>query len=117
MSYASRSGRALTDPSSPRGFAPCDRCGIWYNHHTLKSQHQWAGTTIIDIGVLCCDQCLDDLQPQLRTLILPPDPAPIINARVEPFSLDEAGGDVVLTQSGGYLLMQDGSSFVDLQPY
>lgn len=110
MSYASRSGRAFTDPSSPRAYGVCDRCGAWVQHYTLQSQREWAGTTIIDLGVLCCDRCLDDLQPQLRTIILPPDPQPIINARVEQFSLDEAGPTQYLNteMDGG---VQPGSYF------
>ncbi len=91
MSYASRSGRALTDPSSPRAFAVCDRCGMWYNMSDLHWQLQWAGLTIINTGTLVSHQCLDELQPQLKTIILPLDPEPVYNARVEQFSLDEAG--------------------------
>jgi hypothetical protein len=82
-------GRAQVDTSSPRGFAVCDRCGLWYNMVDLGFQREWAGSTQINTGALVCSICLDDLQTQLKTIILPPDPPPIINARVEPFSLDE----------------------------
>lgn len=91
-------GRAQVDTSSPRAFAVCDRCGFWYNMVDLSFQRQWAGTTQINIGSLVCHTCLDELQIQLKTIILPPDPAPVMNARVEPFSLDE--GPVTINLRG-----------------
>ncbi len=91
-------GRAFVDPSSPRAFAVCDRCGRWYNHRDLVWQYEWAGTQLINIGALVCtDTCVDIPQIQLKTIILPPDPYPILNARVEPFTLDETGPTQQLT--------------------
>ncbi len=84
-------GRAQVDPSSPRAFGVCDRCGIWYQQNTLQWQYEWAGTQLINIGALVCQECLDLPQVQLKTIIYPPDPEPILNARVEQFSLDESG--------------------------
>lgn len=84
-------GRAFVDPSRPTAFSVCDRCGFWWNRTEMQFQRTWAGPTIITTGVLVCPPCLDDLQPQLKTIILPPDPEPVMNARVEPFSVDEAG--------------------------
>ncbi len=57
----------------------------------MQWQYEWAGTQLINIGALVCDDCLDIPQIQLKTLILPPDPPPVLNARVEMFSLDESG--------------------------
>lgn len=88
MSYRPH-GRAEVDPSSPRAFAVCDRCGVWYNHCDLSSQWEWAGQTQIDMGILVCYRCLDDLQPQQRTIILPPDPLPVYQARVELSTIDD----------------------------
>lgn len=82
-------GRAQVDPSSPRAFAVCDRCGLWYNLETLQFQYEWAGTQLINIGTLVGHDCMDIPQVQLKTIIYPPDPEPVLNARVEPFSLDE----------------------------
>lgn len=84
-------GRAYVDPSSPRAFGVCDRTGRWVNQNTLKWQYEWAGTQLINIGTFVCDDALDVPQIQLKTIIYPPDPEPILNARVEQFSLDEAG--------------------------
>lgn len=82
-------GRAEVDPSSPRAFAVCDRCGRWYNHNVLQWQYEWAGAQLINVGALVCSDCLDVPQIQLKTIILPQDPEPVLNARIEPFSLDE----------------------------
>jgi hypothetical protein len=36
-----------------------------------------------------CDTCYDEPQNQLRAIVLPADPVPIINPRVEPYAWDE----------------------------
>ena len=77
------------NPSDPAGFAICDLCGLRFNHHDLRWNYQWAGTTIYNTRSLRCWRCVDVPQEQLRTIILPPDPMPIIEARVENFSYEE----------------------------
>jgi hypothetical protein len=89
MGYASRSGRARTSASSPRAFGVCDRCAIWYNHHQLNWQMDWAGASLINKRILVCDTCYDEPQQQLRAIVVPADPVPIINPRVEPYAWDE----------------------------
>lgn len=89
MAYASQSGRAFTDPNNPRAFGVCDRCAIWYNHHQLRWQFDWAGASLINKRILVCDTCYDNPQEQLRAIVLPADPTPIINPRVEPYAWDE----------------------------
>jgi hypothetical protein len=89
MGYASRSGRARTDARNPRAFAVCDRCAIWYNHYQLKWQYDWAGASLINKRILVCDTCYDVPQEQLRAIVLPADPVPIVNPRVEPYAWDE----------------------------
>ncbi len=91
MGYASRSGRAQTSASNPRAFAVCDRCGIWYNLDQLQWQYEWNATTLYNKRLLFCRSCLDDPQEQLRTIVLPPDPLPVLNARTENFTADETG--------------------------
>lgn len=78
-------GRASISQTSPRALAVCDRCGFLYNHSDLAWQHQWRGTKIQNIRILVCDSCLDIPQEQLRTIIIPMDPAPIMNARQEDY--------------------------------
>jgi len=50
---------------------------------------------MIRLHLLVCDDCLDIPAPFLRTPVLPPDPPPIFNARVEPYSIDETDYRVV----------------------
>jgi len=88
MGYASRSGRARTSTRSPRAFGVCDRCSLWYNHHNLKWQYDWAGASLINKRILVCDTCYDTAQNQLRAIVLPADPIPIINPRTEPYLWD-----------------------------
>jgi len=89
MGYASKSGRARTDARNPRAFAICDRCALWYNHYQLSWQYDWAGASLINKRILVCNTCYDTPQEQLRAIIVPADPVPIINPRVEPYAWDE----------------------------
>jgi hypothetical protein len=89
MGYASRSGRARTNPTSPRAFGVCDRCAIWYNRDNLAWQYDWAGAGLINKRILVCDTCMDTPQEQLRAIVVPADPVPIVNPRVEPYAWDE----------------------------
>jgi hypothetical protein len=89
MGYASRSGRARTDSRNPRAFGVCDRCALWYNHYELRWQYDWAGASLINKRILVCETCYDEPQNQLRAIIIPADPVPIINPRVEPYQWDE----------------------------
>lgn len=83
MAYASISGRARTSSRNPRAFAVCDRCQIWYNHCDLQFQYDWAGASLINKRILVCKSCNDVPQNQLRAIVIPADPVPIMNPRVE----------------------------------
>jgi hypothetical protein len=82
--------RARTNPSSPRAWATSDRSGFVGNHQNLRWQMEWAGTGLINKHVAVYDDEYDIPNRQLGTIILPPDPAPISNARVEQYAIDEA---------------------------
>ena len=82
--------RFIVDPENPKCIGTCQRCGIAYNLYQLSSQKQWAGPSLVDTNLLVCDRCLDKPAPFLRTLVLPADPPPVLNARPEPYSIDEA---------------------------
>lgn len=90
MAYASQSGRARTSSSSPQAHAICDRCGFRYNHVDLKWQFDWRGATMQNIKVLVCNTCYDTPQEQLRAIVVPADPTPIMNARVQDFEVAES---------------------------
>lgn len=89
MAYASRSGRARTSASAPTAHAICDRCGFRYNNLTLRWQFDWAGASMINTGLLVCPPCNDQPQQQLRSIVVPADPMPIQNPRVEAFIVAE----------------------------
>jgi hypothetical protein len=88
MGYASRSGRAQTSSRNPRAFGVCDRCSIWYNRDRLNWQMDWAGASLINKRILVCNTCMDTPQQQLRAIVIPADPMPIVNPRVEPYAYD-----------------------------
>ena len=79
------------NPQDPSAFGQCDRCGRWFNHEKLVWQLAWSGTQIYNIQVLVCTEggCYDTPNEQLRTIILPPDPPPVLNARVPNFAYEE----------------------------
>lgn len=95
MSYASQSGRAKTSATNPQAHAICDRCGFRYNHAELKWQYDWRGAMIQNIKILVCDTCYDTPQEQLRSIVVPADPTPIINARVQDFETAETNYQTV----------------------
>ena len=85
MAYASRSGFARTSARNPQAHAICDRCGLRYNHVDLRWQFDWAGSSLINKRLLVCHRCEDMPQQQLRAIVVPADPVPIQNPRVEWF--------------------------------
>lgn len=76
-------GRAEINARSPRALGVCERCGFLYNHDQLRWQYEWRGISLQNIRILVCETCQDKPQDQLRVIILPPDPVPILNARPE----------------------------------
>lgn len=88
MSYRFH-GRARVDPSNPQAFGACDRCGFLYNLADLGYQFQWAGTELVNKRIRVCETCMDEPSMFLKTGILPPDPLPVIDARPEPYAIDQ----------------------------
>ena len=87
-------GRARVSSKSPQAFAVCDQCGFLYNHVDLAWQKQWAGNRLINLKSLVCRRCQDVPNQQLRALILPPDPMPVLNPRVQDYAVAETGNRV-----------------------
>jgi hypothetical protein len=85
MGYASQSGRARTNARGPQAHAICDRCGFRYNHVDLRWQFDWRGASLQNLRLLVCSPCHDTPQNQLRAIVVPADPVPILNARVQDF--------------------------------
>lgn len=89
MSYASRVGRARVSSTNPQALGVCDRCGIWYNRVDLRNQVEWRGAALLPLYIYVCRECYDTPQEQLRAIVIPADPIPIIQPRVEVFDADE----------------------------
>lgn len=81
--------RARTNPTSPRAWGTSDRNGMISNQEDLVWQFEWAGTQLINKRVLVSRDEYDTPQRQLGTIILPPDPVSIANARPEAYNIDE----------------------------
>jgi len=91
-------GRAKVSTKNPQAFGICDRCGLLYNHTDLRWQFDWAGATIINKRILVCRICEDTPQEQLRAIVLPADPVPIMNPRTEAYA--DAETDFMSTNPG-----------------
>lgn len=102
--------RAYASSSRPQAWGNCDRCNFTYIREKLQWQYQWNGTTLQNLRILVCQQCLDKPQVQLRTIIIPPDPIPILNPRPEPYA--EEVVSYIITQEGSAFVTQDGSYFI-----
>ena len=85
MAYASQAGRARTSARSPQAHAICDRCGFRYNLVDLNWQFDWRGASLQNIKLLVCKSCYDDPQEQLRAIVIPADPVPVANPRIQDF--------------------------------
>jgi hypothetical protein len=100
MGYASKAGRARTSATNPQAHAICDRCGIRYNHVDLSFQYDWAGAAMMKKNLLVCRTCMDRAQPQLRSIILPADPPPVLNPRLDIYSVMAQNARVVTLNNG-----------------
>lgn len=98
----------MVDPSNMRGLAwsTSDRNGFITNHKNMRWQYQWAGPQLINTRILVDENELDIPQQQLRSIMIPPDPDPLFNARPEPYTIDET--DWRVTQDGDIRETQDG---------
>lgn len=98
-------GRAFVNPTSPRAFGICDRCGFLYNHHRLRWQFDFQGPVLQNLRFLVCDTCYDRPQEQNKPVIIPADPVPIANAR--PMDYTTAETDWRVTQNSNIRITQD----------
>jgi len=99
MGYASQSGRARTSARNPQAHAICDRCGFRYNHVNLRWQYDWRGASMMNIKLLVCNTCYDQPQEQLRAIVVPADPVPIVNPRIQDFVTAESNTRVTSGQN------------------
>lgn len=99
-------GRATISSTNPRAQGVCDRCGIVYNLDQLVNQPFFAGTTTQTKNVMVCtNTCLDVPNAQLKAVVLPADPVPVLNPRVYDFVT--ASSDIRVTQDGAVRITQN----------
>jgi hypothetical protein len=103
--------RAETDPTAPRAWGTSDRTGFVTNQHKLCWQYEWRGTRLENTRILVEAEYLDQPQRQLGTIILPPDPVGIINARPEQYYTEEQTYRV--TMSGQQRYQMDGVARIE----
>lgn len=92
-------GRAAVSSRDPRAFGICDRCGFLYNHVRLQWQFDYRGAALLNTRILVCNPCLDVPQNQLRNIVIPADPTPIMNARVQDYVTAETNNRYTSNQT------------------
>jgi len=84
----------------------------------LNWQYQWAGPRLQNLQLRVCDDCLDIPQEQLRSIIIPPDPLPVLNPRPEYYNIEVTS--FLQSQEGPSLLTEDGQAIIweiEVTPY
>jgi hypothetical protein len=96
VSFRPRPKRAMVNPGNPRAWATCQGCGLINNLHRLQWQYEWTGPQLFNTRVLRCELCINKPNELLRTIVIPPDPDPLVYALPENYGVDEAPGLRVL---------------------
>lgn len=111
MAWRGNPKAARVNPRAPEAWGRCDMSGFIVNLRDLRWNYQWAGNTLINTRQLVRPQSQDDPNEQYRTLVLPPDPKPVYNARPYPYAYAEA--DPVMSQFAADGATGDLTVFVD----
>jgi len=84
------------------------------DHSRMVWQYRYAGSELINTRLLVHPDEYDIPNEQFKTLILPPDPDPLMNARPEQYVIDETDWLTAGTrgQDGPILDTQNGSQYV-----
>lgn len=117
MGFPNVNGKARISATRPEAKAVCDRCGFMYSLADLKFQYEWAGTALINQNIMVCTPCLDVPQIQFKTFVIPPDPVPVQNPRVEYYGIEVTS--FLQSEEGPSLLTEDGSALlweIDVTP-
>lgn len=92
----------------------CSDCGFNWSLSDLQFQYDFRGGSVpVNTGWLRCPRCITPLTYQKKLIIIPPDPAPIMNTRPEPYYIDET--DFRTTQDGDTRDTQDGEDRVIIE--
>lgn len=86
-----QSSRAYADLRQPRPWGICDRCGFRYFRADLRWQFDYRGNQLQNLRILVDHRCEDEPQPQLRPILIGPDPYPVQDPRPG-FAASQMGG-------------------------
>jgi hypothetical protein len=75
----------------------------------MSYQFEWRGLSLVNTYVLSFGKYLDEPQRQLGTIILPPDPVGLLNARVEAYPADESWPRLLQNGAPRYMQTQNGT--------
>jgi hypothetical protein len=101
-----RPRRAEVDPTAPSAWGTSDRSGFIGNHSDMQWQYEWRGFDLINQNILVHEDELDEPQRQLGSIIIPPDPPSILNARPERYSIEETPVSIRVTMDGELRITQ-----------
>ena len=100
---------ARTDPSSPRGWATDMRTGFVGNLEDMVWQYEYRGLGLYNTQVLTLPEYADVPNRQLGSVVLPPDPPGLLNARPEAYPSDERWPRLLQNGAPRYLQTQNGT--------
>lgn len=76
-----QSSHAWADIRRPQPWGCCDRCGFRYMRNRINWQFDWRGNQMQNLRILVDHRCMDEPNPQLRPIIVGPDPYPVRDPR------------------------------------
>lgn len=100
-----RTNTPKPDLNNIRPLGQCDLCAFVFHLDELQYQMEYRGMQLQSTGWLRCPPCMDIPQPQMKPIILPPDPVSVQNAR--PVNYDQANNDYLATQGGDHIVEED----------
>lgn len=94
MSYRPKGKHVSIDASAPRALGICDYTGFVFNRIDLVQQMEWRGNALVWNGFYVGRPYVDEPNQQERPPILPPDPVPVRDPRLQQ--------PTIITWSGNY---------------
>jgi hypothetical protein len=83
MSTRPRGSHVYIDTENPQAVGICDYTGFIHQRDELVKQMEWRGESLEWTGLYVGKEYADVPNEQLRPPILPPDPVPISDAKLE----------------------------------
>lgn len=83
MSYNYKGRHVTIDEQNPQALGICDYSGFVHNRKDLIRQMEWRGNRLVWTGFYVGKTYSDKPNEQLRVPILPPDPVPVRDPRLQ----------------------------------